>query len=101
MRYARTSRGLLLWTLLYPLALQPQMPPVPGKLLISSEPAGATVTINGTKMSQLTNATFVVSPGDYTVAVSSADRQLNCPGKLFHVASNSLVSHKCSTAGWE
>jgi hypothetical protein len=99
-RYARTSGGLLLWTLLYPVALQPQMPPVPGKLLISSEPDGATITINGNKMSQLTNATFVVSPGDYTVAVSSPDRNLSCPGKVFHVASGGVVSHKCSAAGW-
>jgi hypothetical protein len=87
--------------LLCPLELRTQMPPAPGKLIVSSEPPGAMVTINGNSMSQPTNATFLVSPGNYTVAVSSPDGKLRCPGTIFAVSAGGVVSHTCTAAGWK
>lgn len=78
-----------------------QMPPPPGRLVISSNPGGAIVTINGERMTQPTNATFVVSPGTYTVTVTSATSNLNCPGISLNVSGGQTVSRTCSARGWE
>ena len=95
-----TSMTLLsVAVLLCPATLKPQMPPQPGKLVISSEPPGATVSINGTVMAQHTNATFLVSPGKYAVMVASQDGRLKCTGSL-SVTSGQTASADCTAAGW-
>src|SRR5215813_10362810 len=76
-----------------------QVPPV-GRLVISSDPPGATVTINGNPMDQHTNATFTVSAGTYTVSVASADGGLRCPEKSVPVSPGQTVSYTCSAGGW-
>ena len=102
MRY-KTSRDriLLVSLLLCTLGLRPQMPPQPGRLVITSEPAGATVTINGKQQPQHTNATFLVSPGSYTVSVASQDGKLSCPATTLSVSSGQTTTGDCSAAGWK
>jgi hypothetical protein len=92
------ASALLVVTGALPLALLAQMPPQSAKLVISSEPAGAEVTINNDKMKQATNATFVVSPGTYTVTVTGSDRALACTFK-FTVASGDTRKGTCTKTG--
>ena len=75
MRYKTFSKIMLVAAFLWPATLAPQMPSV-GRLVISSEPTGAMVTINGKQQDQPTNATFVVSAGTYKVSVASVDGKL-------------------------
>src|ERR1700751_4228433 len=90
----------LCWALLFPPAFAAQMPPQPGKLVINSEPTGATITINGKITNQPTNATFVVSPGTYTVSVASEAGKLNCPGIPITVTAGQTQVRVCSGTGW-
>lgn len=102
MRYKVFRYGTLVVPLLLcPLTLRPQMPPQPGKLVILSEPQGATVTINGKQVSQPTNATFLVSPGGYTVSVASPDGKLSCPATTLSVSSGQTTTADCSATGWK
>jgi hypothetical protein len=75
-----------------------------GRLVISSEPAGATVTINGKKQNQPTNATFVVSAGKYTVytvSVASVDGKLKCGDTRLTVSVGQAVARTCTATGWK
>ena len=87
------------WMLLIAAALPAQSPKQPGKLAISSVPKGASIFVNGSKMGQ-TDATFVVSPGNYRVSVTGGTGSLNCPTKSVTVSVGSQVSLNCSTSGW-
>ena len=90
----------LCWALLFPFTMTPQMPPQPGYLVINSEPTGATVTINGKITNQPTNATFVVSPGTYTVSVAGRGGKPNCPGIAITVSSGQTVTRVCTGTTW-
>ena len=96
--WARAAVGLVV---LLPAAPRAQMPPQPGKLVISSEPSGAIVKINGHGMDQHTNAVFAVSAGEYRVAVSSADGALACPEIKISVASGQTAARLCTAKGWQ
>jgi hypothetical protein len=101
MRYKASGKMLLLLNLLFATALWPQMPPQPGRLVILSEPAGAIVTINGKQVDQHTNATFLVSPGNYKVAVASSDGKLSCPEITLSISSGQTVTSECIPTGWK
>jgi hypothetical protein len=85
--------------LLLAAALPAQSPKQPGKLTISSVPKGASILVNGSKKGQ-TDATFVVSPGNYRVSVTGGTGNLNCPTKSVTVSVGSMVDLNCSAAGW-
>jgi hypothetical protein len=72
-----------------------------GRLVISSEPAGAIVTINGKQQSQRTNATFVVSAGKYNVSVASPDGRLKCDAIPLTVSVGQAVARICTASGWK
>jgi hypothetical protein len=93
--------GALFLLLLLAGALPAQSPRQPGKLAISSVPKGASIYVNGSKMGQPTDATFVVSPGSYKVAVSGGAGNLNCPTKSVTVSAGSQVDLNCTSAGWK
>ena len=99
MKFTTFWKLLPIAALLCPATLLPQMPPQPGKLAISSEPPGATVSIKGQVMTQHTNGTFLVSPGTYAIVVTSQDGKLKCTGSLT-VASGQTASADCTAAGW-
>jgi hypothetical protein len=101
MKHKTCRRNLMAAISLMPLGLWAQMPPQPGKLTILSEPSGAIVTINGNKMNQPTNATFVVSAGLYTVSVASADKSLACPDTPLNVVGGQTVTRRCTVTGWQ
>lgn len=88
------------WALLFPSALPPQMLPPTGKLVINSDPTGATVTINNQAMAQRTNATFVVSPGVFKVSVSGGSGKLSCPAITLKVSPGQTIERTCPGAGW-
>jgi hypothetical protein len=85
---------------LWPASLVPQMPSI-GRLVISSEPTGAMVTINGKQQNQPTNATFVVSAGTYKVSVASLDGKLKCGTITLTVPVGQAVTRNCTAAGWQ
>ena len=86
---------------LLPTGKQPQMPPQPAKLSIFSQPAGAVVTINGRQMQQRTNATFVVSPGTYQVAVENSNPPLHCPARAVTLTAGETLAVTCTSNGWK
>jgi len=63
--------------LLFPSTLEPQSPAQPGRLVIKSNPKGATIKIDKQTLGEKTDATFVVPAGKHRVAVSGGG--LNCP----------------------
>ena len=100
MGYKLSLAILLVSIPLVPSSSVPQMPPQPATLVIKSEPTGAKVTINGTIANQLTNVTFVVSPGTYTVSVAGQDGNPSCPGITLKVSSGQTVERVCPGPGW-
>jgi hypothetical protein len=100
MKRKKYVRWMLLAAIgMLPLAASPQMPPQSAKLVIQSEPAGATVTINNQQMHSVTNATFVVSPGTYVVSVAAG--ALACPNISLTVTGGEKVTKTCTSAGWK
>src|ERR1700722_11207067 len=95
-----SSHALLVLFLLCPALLLPQMPPQPGRLAISSQPKGADIYINGPKMSQPTNAVFVVSPGPYSILVQSPDGNYKCKAFSATVIAGQTVTFNCPLPGW-
>jgi PEGA domain len=110
-RPRRPSRAALLASaFLFAFSIHPQTPPAPARLVISSEPTNAAVTINGNKMTQNTNATFLVSPGTYTIAVASADGKVACnqppnsgpkAARTVTVSSGDTAQLDCTPTGWK
>lgn len=92
--------GMFCWLLLLAVSLPAQSPKQPGKLAISSVPKGASIFVNGSKMGQPTDATFVVSAGNYRVSVSGGTGNLNCPTKSVAVSAGEHVDLNCTAAGW-
>jgi hypothetical protein len=46
-----------------------------GTLLLTSEPAGASISVNGEKLAQVTPAQVSLAPGTYTITVEKNGRQ--------------------------
>jgi hypothetical protein len=99
-KYMTLRTILFVSILLCPAALSPQMPPQPGKLVISSYPTDALIAINGKQVSQHTNATFLVSPGTYQIEVASTDGRIKCSGALT-VAAGQTAGATCTATGWK
>jgi len=88
--------------LLLPAGLLPQMPPGPARLVISSTPTGAVITINNRPMQQTTDATFNVSaPGTYQISVAGqapfGGGKFQCPTKTVHVDPGQTVTLHCNS----
>lgn len=81
-------------------SLPAQSPRQPGKLAIRSVPKGASIYVNGNKMGQATDATFVVSAGDCRVSVSGGAGNPNRTSKSVTVSAGELVNLNCTAAGW-
>ena len=81
-------------------ALMAQTPKRPGKLTVSSTPKGAAIFVNGQRMGQTTDATFVISPGAYKVAVNGGTGNLNCPVKQVQVTAGGSATLSCTSTGW-
>lgn len=89
----------LFWFAALAATLAAQAPGRPGRLSVNSTPKGAAISINGRKMGQPTNATFVVSPGTYKVSVSGSGN-LSCPAKSVEVSAGATAELECTAAGW-
>jgi PEGA domain len=77
-----------------------QMPPQSGTLEIKSEPTGASVTIDGTRVTALTNTSLVVAPGKYTVSVGDKGGNPNCAPQSVTVRSNETKVMLCNATSW-
>ena len=86
--------------LLLPPHISSQRPASPGKLSITSEPPGANITIDGQSQGTPTDSVFFVSPGDHSVAVTSASLPKCAAPVKVNVRSGSLTSINCTAAGW-
>jgi hypothetical protein len=59
-----------------PLELPPMILRAPyGTLMLSSQPEGATVTVNGKRLAQVTNTTLQLPAGTYRISVEKDGRQ--------------------------
>jgi hypothetical protein len=59
-----------------PLELAPMILRAPyGTLMLSSVPEGAAVTVNGKRISQVTNTQLQLAPGSYRITVEKDGRQ--------------------------
>jgi hypothetical protein len=83
---------------LFPGLVRSQMPQAPGRLYVTSTPAGASVAVDNRRMSRQTPFTFVVSPGNHTVKVNGDG--LSCSASL-NVPSSSTKSLHCTAKGWD
>lgn len=76
-----------------------------GKLEIQSNPAGASIAINGKQEQQLTDFTYVVGQGNYTVSVAGGPGSLTkCSGdnaKTVSVKAGTTAVVTCSATGWQ
>jgi hypothetical protein len=91
-------------SLCWSLSGQPAMllqSPVFGRLTVASDPAGAKITIDGTPRQEVTNFTYVVGPGNYTVAVSGGPGNLTCPARSVSVSANTEATVTCTAKGWQ
>lgn len=82
---------------LLPPGLFLQTPPSPGWISITSTPPHAYIAINGKPLSAPTNATVVVSPGNYTVVITGGPGNLNCKESVT-VKSGQTASVTCPAA---
>jgi hypothetical protein len=77
-----------------------------GNLVVQSSPdQGASISIDGRSFQQLTNATFVVSPGNHKVEVAGGPDSLqNCNGaktKTVWVPQGGTATVTCVRSGWQ
>jgi len=97
-----TTKMTVCWALLCLPSTLFQSPGQPGKLVMNSTPdQGAAIIINGQAMKQLTNTTFVVTPGAYKVSVKNRDGNVNCPPHDFPVSAGQQTIATCSGTHWE
>lgn len=73
---------------------------MPAKLLVQSTPKGASITIDKRATKQVTDYTFVVSPGRHTVVVIGANLPKCSKPLQVSVASGSVTTVSCTEAGW-
>ena len=97
-------KNYVMWMLLAAAGVSPhaasaQMPPQSAKLVILSEPVGATVTVNHQTIHSKTNATIVVAPGTYVVSVAAGP--LVCPEITLAVSAGETLTKTCTAAGWQ
>jgi len=86
---------------LFPWLLRPQA--APGRLQVTSEPPGATVTLDNKQMPRRTDSTFVVFPGNHMVAVTGKDKTgqtMRCTASL-NISSGVTKSVHCTAKGWD
>jgi len=80
-----------------------EVPATAGRLDITSEPAGARVTVDGVARGQTPVALADVPVGDHTVAISSGDTTIRRSVKVSAGATSSVavsIAAADSTAGW-
>jgi PEGA domain len=99
-RLLLATKIAMCWALLSASIPPLQSPAQPGRLVINSTPAGALITVNGKGMKERTNATYVVPPGKYTVAVSGGEGNLKCAAKEVNVSAGQETKVNCSVTGW-
>jgi hypothetical protein len=88
----------LVWAFVRPSTISSQSPGFNwGRLVVQSTSQGAEILVNGKDTNRQTNATFVVSPGDYSVSVSG---KANCGGQKFHVDSGGTTTITCANGQW-
>jgi hypothetical protein len=66
----------------------------PGRLQVSSTPQKANITVNGKTLSQLTDTTLVVAPGNYRVVITGTSANLNCTDDV-QVSTGQTVKVSC------
>jgi hypothetical protein len=71
------------------------------RLIVTSTPPGAKITLNGNEVQRPTNATLVVGPGKYKIAVTGGPGNVNCGEKEVTVVAGKDVALSCTSSGWQ
>lgn len=96
------ARGAALCCVFFFATLLPsQRPELPGRLRITSTPQGAKIKIDDQLMSQFTDFTFAVSPGDHYVALISPELPKCAKSIKATVVAGSITPINCTVAGWD
>jgi hypothetical protein len=93
-------RKAVFCALLFPMLLPSQRPAMPGKLNVTSTPAGAPITMDQAATNRYTPSLFVVSAGNHTVALGGeAGKQCGAPAKV-DVDPGANWTVNCDKSGW-
>lgn len=84
--------------LLFAGLLRSQTPQPPGRLSVTSEPPGATITIDNRQMNRPTPSTLALSPGQHSLSVRGKD--IYCTASL-NVQAGASKSANCTARGWD
>lgn len=87
---------------LFPALLSSQRPAFPGKLMVTSTPAGALITMDQAATNRATPATFVVSAGEHTVTLAGEEAKqcgVKAPAKVT-VGPGATWTASCDKTGW-
>jgi hypothetical protein len=99
----RPLEKALCCAVLFPVLLCSQRPRMPGKLTITSTPAGATISIDGKATELGTPSTVVVAPGQHRVSIDGAN-VAQCgqahPATVTVTAGSTWVA-SCEVGGWK
>jgi hypothetical protein len=89
-------RIVMLAVLLVPPAVWSQMPSL-AKLVVKSTPNRAQITVDDRPTAQVTDAIFVVAPGDHKVSVSGS---ANCSDYTVRLNAGETKTLVCSGGNW-
>ena len=53
--------------------------PITGTLMLTSDPAGAAISVNGRKLAEVTPAQLALAPGNYNITLEKDGRQTTRP----------------------
>jgi hypothetical protein len=89
-------RKAVFCAVLFPALLPSQRPAMPGKLNVTSTPAGVKITMDQAATNRYTPALFVVSAGNHTVALAGGA----CGVGKVDVDPGSTWTVNCDKSGW-
>ena len=99
-RIVSATRLWLPFFLLFPAPGSSQRPALPGKLSVTSAPAGAGIVVDNQETGKATPFTFVVSPGQHLVSLTSSSLPKCKTPTPVTVSSGSTQSVHCTADGW-
>lgn len=99
----RTLEKALFCALLFPMLLPSQRPAMPGKLMVTSTPAGVLITMDQAATNRSTPALFVVSVGEHLITLAGeavSQCGVGRPAASVTVGPGATWTANCDKDGW-